>query len=38
MKPEYLLLCIFPLILLGVMLIKMKIAPKGEIPEDFLSL
>lgn len=38
MKPEYLLLCIFPLILLGVMLIKMKVAPKGEFHEDFLSL
>lgn len=38
MKPEYLLLCIYPLILLGVMLIKMKVAPKGEFHEDFLSL
>ncbi len=38
MNIEHLLLCIYPLILLGVMLFKMKVAPKGEFHEDFLSL
>lgn len=38
MNTEHLLLCIFPLILLVIMLIKVKTAPKGRIHEDFLSL
>ncbi len=38
MNTEYLLLCIFPAILLVLMLIQIKIAPKGSIREDFLSL
>lgn len=38
MNTEHLLLCIFPAILLVLMLIKIKIAPKGCIHEDFLSL
>ncbi len=38
MNTEYLLLCIFPALVLVLMLIKIKIAPKGSIHEDFLSL
>lgn len=38
MNIEHLLLCIFPAILLILMLIQIKIAPKGTIHEDFLSL
>ncbi len=38
MNAEYLLLCIFPAIMLILMLIKIKIAPKGKIHEDFISL
>lgn len=38
MDTEHLLLCIFPAVLLVLMLIHIKIAPKGEIHEDFLSL
>lgn len=35
---EHLILCIFPAILLVIMIIKVKIAPKGTFHEDFLSL
>lgn len=38
MKLEYLLYFLFPAFFLVIMLIKAKIAPKGEIHEDFLSL
>ena len=38
MNTEHLILCLFPLALLVVMLIKAKIAPKGSVHEDFLSL
>ncbi len=38
MNTEYWILCIFPAILLVIMLIKVKIARKGTIHEDFLSL
>jgi len=38
MNIEYLLLCIFPAIVFIIMLVQIKIAPKGSIHEDFLSL
>lgn len=38
MGMEYLSLCIFPLILFIIMLIKIKFAPAGEFYEDYLSL
>ena len=38
MKLEYLLYFIFPAIFLVIALFKAKVAPKGEIHEDFLSL
>ncbi len=38
MNTTHLLLCIFPAIVLVLMLIKIKIAPKGTFHEDFLSL
>ena len=38
MNMESLLLCIFPAIVLIIMLIGIKFAPKGSIHEDFMSL
>ena len=38
MNTEYLILCIIPIILLVITLIKVKFAPKGSVHEDFLSL
>ena len=38
MNIEYLLLCIFPAIMFIIMLVQIKVAPKGSIHEDFLSL
>lgn len=38
MNIEHLLLCIFPLVLFGIMAVKVKFAGKGLFHEDFLSL
>ncbi len=38
MNAEHIILCIFPAVLLVIMVIKIKVAPKGSIHEDFLSL
>ena len=38
MNLQYLLLCIFPAIVFIIMLVQIKIASKGSIHEDFLSL
>lgn len=38
MNIEHLLLCIFPLVLFGIMAVKVKFAGKGHFHEDFLSL
>lgn len=38
MNIEYLLLCIFPLLLFGIMAVKAEFAEKGHFHEDFLSL